>query len=184
MTTNAGNSSNYNGVEPLGPPGPPGDRQQRRRGLARTDIATETLRELSQRDLSLDDIAQEIGRITGKPAPTRSTVSKWLSAMNARRYLSHADLFPWKNYDRGSRWRRMLEAIGRMREVGFNNCSSQDQRWIDMLFDYINPGYGRARMVVGWHDEIGWYLADATQIEIECGEIIRRPTIQESGAIG
>jgi hypothetical protein len=153
----------------------PTDRHRKRRGLSRTDIPTTVLRELSAQDLSLDDIAQEVGRITGKPPPSRGTVSKWLSAIDARRYLSHASLYPWKNYDRASRWRRMLDAIGRMREVGFEECSEQDQRWIDMFFDYVNPGRGRARMVVGWHHEIGWYLADATQEEIEADEIIRRP---------
>ena len=150
--------------------------RRRRRGLLRTDIPTELLRQLGSRDLSLDDIAKELAEYAGKPAPSRSTVSKWLSAMDARRYLSHGNLFPWKNYDRASRWRRMLEALGRMREAGFDECTEQDQRWIDMLYDYLNPGYGRARMVVGWHDDIGWYLADATAEEIAADAIIRRPT--------
>jgi hypothetical protein len=161
--------------------GNPGGRRHRKR----TTIPTEVLRELGESDLTLDGIALEIAKITGEPPVSRGTVSKWLSKLDLARNLSHAHLTPWRNIrpeHTGQRWQEMLNSVGRILDLPRGRKPSiTDQRNYDIFFDYIDPGYGRRRMVCGYHEDIGWYLTDATDEEIEAGEIIRRPKTNGNG---
>lgn len=139
-------------------------------------ISTAKLRALYSAGLTLDEIASANERAEGW-RPTRSTVSKKLLRMNLPpRYASHLDLLPWhvRPEHNSERLRHMLQAESRKRQGV--ELTDSDRALTGVLYDLL---FGRGRlMVVGYHPEIGFFLAERADTD---RDIIRQPVKDRTG---
>lgn len=133
-------------------------------------MATAKLRALFSAGLTYDEIAEANERSEGWK-PTRSGVAKKLERMGfPPRHLSHIDLVPWdvRPEHNQERLRYMLQAESRKRQGA--ELSEPDLVLVSMLHDLL---FGRGKLlVVGYHPDIGFYLADRSD---EDADIIRAP---------
>ena len=124
--------------------------------------------------MRLKDIQRKIHETTGW-SPDISTISKWLKDMGEEpRHKPRKDFMPWTDIQpehKSSRFRIMLQAAER-RERGMD-LSDTDTKAVNLLDD-LRMGRGTP-LVVGYHPEVGFYLADATEAEVQSGAIIRIP---------
>ena len=137
-------------------------------------ISDAALRSWARSGMRLKDIQRKIHETTGW-SPDISTISKWLKDMGEEpRHKSRKEFMPWPDIQpehKNSRFRIMLQAAER-RDKGLP-LSDTDTKAVNLLDD-LRMGRGTP-LVVGYHPEVGFYLADATEAEVQKGAIIRVP---------
>lgn len=135
-------------------------------------LADAAIRDMALKGASLEEIALANETYSGWK-PTRGTISKKLSDLGLPpRYGTRKDLLPreWhvRPEDMAHRYRFWLSAESK-RRAG-DRLTAADQRALDLMFNVLT-GRG-VDLVIGYHQEIGWYLTDRTD---EDNDIIRSP---------
>lgn len=127
------------------------------------------IRALFNAGLTYDEIAEINERSEGWK-PSRSGVKLKLDSLGMSRRMSHRDLIPWKiaPEHNNSELRHMLQAESRSRQGA--DLSDTDRKLTSRLHELL---FGRGKlMVVGYHPEAGFYLAERTDDD---EDIIRQP---------
>lgn len=135
-------------------------------------MATAKLRGYAHAGVPYAEIATINEQETGWK-PDKTTISKKLKAMGVEpRYGNRADLVPWsiKPEHIESRFRYMLEAESRRREG--KELRAADRKAVETLRGLLVPKSGTTSLVIGYHPDLGFYLADRTDAD---QDIIRMP---------
>jgi len=146
-------------------------------------MTTTKLRALVNADRTYDEIAEANERSEGW-RPSRSGVKRKLEALGFEpRKKSHVDLVPWRPLrpeHADAELRHMLQAESRRRQLAPGEQMSETDRKLVSLLNDLLFGRGRPK-VVGYHPEVGFYLADREESD---QDIIRHPRADSYTAPG